>query len=217
MKILKNGKIILLFLIVLSLFYFNLENSENVDAKDNTFWVGVERQGKNSHQPEGPWCPEGAFLVAFDLDRRGNYSPHDSPVVGQAMCAIAKGPNDRWGFKTWVGIEKAGKNSHQAIRWCPQGTFLVAFDLDGPRNYSAHDSPVVGQALCASLAGSKRNGSSKCFWVGVENAGKSSHQPGKRWCPEGSFLVSFDLDGPRNLSPYDSPVVGQAMCCTLPE
>jgi len=115
-------------------------------------WAGVERAGINSHQPGPPWCPRGTFLVAFDLDRKPNSSPHDSPVVGQAMCAsIANRPQGAWGSCFWVGVDRAGINSHQpGPQWCPEGTFIVAFDLDGKGNYYPHDSPVVGQAMCCS-------------------------------------------------------------------
>lgn len=119
------------------------------------------------------------------------------------------------GRSFWVGVERAGINSHQPGRaWCPNGTFLVAFDQDGPRNYSSHDSPVVGQAMCASLAGRPQGAWRSCFWVGVNRAGINSHQPGQQWCPQGTFLVAFDLDSKANYAAHDSPVVGQAMCCS---
>jgi len=180
----------------------------------NSFWVGVQNAGINSHQPGRPWCPEGTFLVALDLDGPRNYNPHDSPVVGQAMCRRA---GQRWAEWNWFAVENAGINSHQPGRaWCPGGFFLVALDQDSRSNYSAHDSPVVGQAMCASLAGRNMGRWGSCFWTGVQSAGINSHQPGRAWCPQGTYLVALDLDGPRNYSPYDSPVVGQAMCCSLP-
>ena len=180
-----------------------------------SFWVGVERAGINSHQPGRAWCPNGTFLVAFDQDGPRNYSSHDSPVVGQAMCSSPRTPNNRWRSWKWVGVERAGINSHQPGRaWCPGGTFLVAFDLDRKANYSAHDSPVVGQAMCASLAGRPQGAWRSCFWVGVNRAGINSHQPGQQWCPQGTFLVAFDLDSKANYAAHDSPVVGQAMCCS---
>jgi len=188
-----------------------------VAGGSRSFWVGVERAGINSHQPGRAWCPNGTFLVAFDQDGPRNYSPYDSPVVGQAMCGTARTPNNRWGSLKWVGVERAGINSHQPGRaWCPGGTFLVAFDLDGPRNYSSRDSPVVGQAMCASLAGRRQGAWGSCFWVGVDRARINSHQPGRQWCPDGTFLVAFDLDSKSNYAPHDSPVVGQAMCCSPP-
>jgi hypothetical protein len=181
-------------------------------------WVGVESAGISSHQPvQRPWCPQGHFLVAFDLDGDRRYSPHDTPVVGQAMCCQANSWSNQWGTLAWYGVQKAGINSHQPGRpWCPGGSFLVAFDLDGDRNYSPHDAPLVGQAMCASLAGTPQGRWGRCFWVNVGKAGINSHQPVGPWCPEGTFLVAFDLDGDRRYSPYDAPVVGQAMCCSLP-
>jgi len=59
-----------------------------------------------------------------------------------------------WGSCSWEGVESAGINSHQQTPiWCPDGTFLTAFDLDQDSGSSAHDSPVIGQARCCSLAG----------------------------------------------------------------
>jgi len=204
-------------LIVFSALIFTMEFFfiKPLVAQDgNTFWVGVQNAGINSHQAGRPWCPEGSFLVALDLDGPRNLSPHDSPVVGQAMCRRA---GYRWSERNWFPVESSGINSHQAGRaWCPAGRFLVALDLDGPRNYSPYDSPIVGQAMYAGLAGRAANRWGSCFWVGVENAGINSHQPGRAWCPDGTYLVALDLDGPRDISPYDSPVVGQAMCCSLP-
>lgn len=114
-------------------------------------WVGVENAGINSHQPGQPWCSPGSFLVALDLDGPRNYSPHDSPVVGQAMCSSPAVNNPTWNNCRWVSVANAGINSHQpGPSWCPAGSFLVALDLDGPRNFAAHDTPIVGQARCCS-------------------------------------------------------------------
>lgn len=195
---------------VLSLFILGTASPKNAIAQQDYFWVGVDRAGINSHQLSRPWCPEGTYLVAFDLDSKRNYAPHDSPVVGQAMCRPDPSRSYRWGSTTRVGVETAGINSHQAgPPWCPQGTFLVAFDQDGPRHYRDTDSPVIGQAMCAAPANPAGRWGT-CFWVEVQN----SHQPGPPWCPEGTFLVAFDLDG--GPDPYDYPVVGRAMCCSLP-
>jgi hypothetical protein len=113
---------------------------------------------------------------------------------------------------TTRGVETAGINSHQKQgAWCAEGEFLVAFDLDGPRNYAPHDSPVVRQALCC------RAGTTwwDPRWEGVWQAQKNSHQPGDQWCPDGKFIIALDLDGPRNLDPHDSPVVGAAFCAGI--
>jgi hypothetical protein len=143
--------------IILALAFAIMSMAGFVDLKQavaqdsRSFWVGVERAGINSHQPGRPWCPNGTFLVAFDQDGPRNYAAHDSPIIGQAMCGSPRIPNSRWGSWKWVGVERAGVNSHQPGRaWCPGGYFLVAFDLDSKGNYAAHDSPVVGQAMCCS-------------------------------------------------------------------
>jgi hypothetical protein len=175
---------------------------------DVTLLVGVETAGINSHQP-GEWCPNGSFLVGLDLDRQGAYDPLDSPVVGQAECA---GTPWRWGPCSWVGVERAGINSHQALPWCPEGQYIVSLDLDrGPAGIDALDSPVVGQARCCPRAPAASSHWAECSWVGVQRAGINSHQP-HMWCPAGSLLAGMDLDrGPYD--PLDSPVVGQAYCC----
>jgi len=142
---------LILILVVLSM--LGLTGLETALAQ-NASWVGVETAGINSRQSGRAWCPDGAFLVALDLDGARNLSPYDSPVVGQAMCRLS---GSQWRWTGWVGVETAGINSHQPGRaWCPNGAFLVALDLDGPRNLSPHDSPVVGQALCASPTGPLR-------------------------------------------------------------
>lgn len=172
-------------------------------------WYPVQNANINSHQPGAPWCPPGEFIVALDLDGPRNYSAHDTPVIGQAMCS-SPSSNSQWGTLEWVDV---GTHSHQpGGPWCKRGMFIVSLDLDGPRNLSAHDSPIVGKAQCASSAGRPMDWSVEPRWVSVERAGINSHQPGPSWCPSGQFLVAIDLDSRSNYSPYDSPVVGQALC-----
>jgi hypothetical protein len=172
--------------------------------------VGVEIAGINSHQP-GEWCPNGYYLVGLDLDRQGAYDPLDSPVVGQAQCLFCGEPAP-WGPCSWVGVERAGINSHQAVAWCPEGQYMVSLDLDREGASDPLDSPVVGQARCCPRAPAASSHWGECSWVGVERAGINSHQP-HMWCPAGSYLAGMDLDrGPYD--PLDSPVVGQAYCCT---
>ena len=171
--------------------------------------AGVETAGINSHQP-GEWCPNGTFLVGLDLDRQGAYDPLDSPVVGQAYCYWALSP---WGPCSWVGVERAGINSHQALPWCPEGQYMVSLDLDRQGAYDPLDSPVVGQARCCPRAPAASSHWLECAWVGVERAGINSHEL-HAWCPEGSFLAGMDLDRQGAYDPLDSPVVGQAYCCT---
>ena len=173
-------------------------------------WRPVDRAGRiglNSHQPGPPWCAPGEFLSGLDLDAAGNFSAHDSPVVGQALCCSSGFGNWR-GAPFWMSVERAGVNSHQpGPPWCPAGAYLLSVDLDGDRRYAPHDAPVVGQAQCAYREGAG-NQWSECRWFGVGN----SHQP-EQWCAGGWFAVAYDLDGPRQYSPHDSPVVRQALCC----
>lgn len=120
-----------------------------------------------------------------------------------------------WSSCSWVGVETSGLNSHQAgPAWCPNGSFLVALDLDGDRSISAHDAPVIGQAQCCNLAGSTSQWNT-CSWFKVEQQGINSHQPLLAWCPNGSFITQIDLDADAASSANDSPVIGQVQCCTL--
>jgi hypothetical protein len=52
-----------------------------------------------------------------------------------------------------------------------------------------------------------------CAWERVFR----SHQQGQGWCPEGSFLTALDLEGDRNSSAHDAPLVGYARCCAPQE
>ena len=120
-----------------------------------------------------------------------------------------------WGGCAWVPVEQAGMKSHQpGPDWCAAGSFLVALDLDGSRDMSAHDAPVVGQARCCSLLGAPAAWES-CDWMPVQQAGINSHRPEQAWCPDGSYLTQLDLDAVGDASANDSPVVGQARCCRL--
>jgi hypothetical protein len=172
-------------------------------------WVGVESAGINSHQPV-TWCSNGSFVTGLDLDRQA-IDPLDSPVVGQAHCCpLAVGQFSNWGACSWVGVETAGINSHQAVAWCPDGSYITGLDLDR-QAIDPLDSPVVGQVQCCPMVAAQYSKWNSCSWVGVEKAGINSHQP-VTWCPNGSFLAGFDLDR-QAIDPLDSPVVGQALCC----
>jgi hypothetical protein len=173
-------------------------------------WKKVGAQ--ESHQPGPAWCLPGSFLTQFDLDGGSNLNPHDAPIVGQARCCRAQGFQlSQWGPCAWVDV--GGQRSHQpGPDWCPLGSFLTQFDLDGGSNLRAHDAPIVGRANCCQLLGGPPVARKfVCEWVRV--GAERSHQPGPDWCPEGSFLTQFDLDGESNLSPTDAPIVGQAKCC----
>ncbi len=164
-----------------------------------------------SHQAgDSGWCPDGFFLAALDLDSAPSLDPHDSPVVGQALCCRPPGEaRPAWGECSWVPV--GAQRSHQrGPEWCPPGSFLTRLDLDGDRKYSARDTPYVGQARCCRPAGSGRAGWSSSGWVPV--GGRKSHQAGPAWCPAGTYLTALDLDSEPGASAHDSPVVGAARC-----
>jgi serine/threonine protein kinase len=174
-------------------------------------WYPVEQGGINSHQPV-TWCPSGKYLTGLDLDGPRSLSDYDSPVVGQAQCCALAGMRyDRQPICNWEGVETAGINSHQPLQWCPDGRYMVGFDLDRQGSYSPMDSPVVGQARCCTLPDSRFNSWSSWGWLGVHQAGINSHQP-ETWCGNGSFLTGLDLDREGSYDAHDSPVVGQAFC-----
>jgi hypothetical protein len=177
-------------------------------------WEAVEIGGINSHQPAPVWCPDGTFLTGLDLDSDAASSEHDSPVIGQARCCSVSGfETVGWSSCAWVGVETAGINSHQPNpAWCPEGSFLTQIDLDADGASSAHDSPVIGQARCCTLAGMEAFAFGSTYWKGVETEGINSHQPSDDWCVDGGLLTQFDLDADGSLSGFDSPVIGQAKC-----
>ena len=72
---------------------------------------------------------------------------------------------------------------------------------------------MIGQAKCCSLQGAASSKWSACSWRPVAKRGLNSHQPFPDWCPDGTFLTQLDLDGDRDGSEYDEPVIGQARCC----
>jgi len=175
-------------------------------------WVTVHPT-INSHQPV-TWCPNGYFLTGLDLDREGSYDAMDSPVVGQAHCCpLSVAQFSPWGQCSWEPVEKAGKNSHQALVYCPNGQYLTGLDLDRIAT-DAMDSPGVGQGFCCPFGDPNKYLTwASCSWEKVEQAGINSHQRAT-WCPNGSFLAGLDLDREGSYDPLDSPVVGQAYCCT---
>jgi V8-like Glu-specific endopeptidase len=171
-------------------------------------WVPVEQAGINSHQPGPDWIPDGSFLVSLELDGNRDYSGGDTPVIGQVQYCTLDGAS--WGSSTWV---KVGAKSHKARpAWCPDGSYLTQVDLDGFPGADELDSPVVGQARCATIAGGDYGQWGSSYWKGVESEGINSHQPGEPWCLDGAFLTQYDLDRDDSLDPHDSPVVGRAKC-----
>ncbi len=125
----------------------NLQGNQ-ISSWGSCSWVGVQQAGVNSHQPSA-WCPEGSYLTGLDLDG-GPYGPMDSPTIGQAQCCSLPAPLSEWTACQWVGVESNSISSHQPNTWCPNGSFLVGFDLDQQGAYDPLDSPVIGQAYCCS-------------------------------------------------------------------
>jgi hypothetical protein len=175
-------------------------------------WVKVHPT-INSHQPV-TWCANGSFLTGLDLDREGSYDAMDSPVVGQAQCCpLSAAQFSPWGQCSWVKYGNSGIESHQAKPLCPNGQYLTGLDLDRLPT-DAMDSPGVGQGFCCPFGDPNKYLSwGSCAWVKVEQAGINSHQP-VTWCPNGSFMVGLDLDRKGSYDAMDSPVVGQAYCCS---
>jgi len=124
-------------------------------------------------------------------------------------------PQPKWSSCSWVLIGKGGKNSHQPTQLCPDGGFLTALDLDGDRNKSAHDTPVIGQALCCKVAGAANLKWGFSLWKGIEKAGIHSHSMSGTWCPQGHFITGIDQDACGNCDAKDSPVIGQVQCSKL--
>jgi len=112
-------------------------------------WVKVGNSGADSHQAKA-LCPDGRYLTGLDLDRYGGADPLDSPVIGQGFCCPFGDPNKytTWGSCSWVKVHPT-INSHQAVTWCPNGSFLAGLDLDRIAA-DAMDSPGVGQAYCCT-------------------------------------------------------------------
>jgi hypothetical protein len=164
-----------------------------------------------SHSRGESWCPDGAYLTAVDLDGGTRFSAHDGPIVGSARCcAPEESANVGWVSQDWHAV---GRRSHQqGAPWCPDKTYLTAIDLDADRELAAHDSPIVGYAQCSNPAGQVSSWINRCIWREV---GRRSHQQGGSWCSKGSYLVAFDLDGDREISPHDAPIIGRALCCPL--
>ncbi len=175
-------------------------------------WRPVGQAGINSHQPGPSWCQNGEYLSALDLDGYPNMAPHDSPIVGAAYCCGWSASNGWANIWPWTPVGTVGINSHQpGPAWCRYGSYLLAVDLDGPRNYQEHDSPIVGQALCATPIGA--GGWSSCIWREISPNAIGGFEQAGSWCDEDWFLVSWDLDAEHGYASYFSPIVGRAQCC----
>ena len=168
-----------------------------------------EKVFDGGHQPNN-WCPEGTFLTAIDLDSDHHHSSFDEPFVGAARCCAPNASKLDWASCSWNPI---GIKSHQKYgSWCAENKFLTCLDFDSDTSLDAHDSPIVGQAGCCALADMAPSGTQQCYWVEI---GDLSHKRSGGWCKPGFFLAAMDLDGDRNMSAYDAPVVGRSFCCPL--
>lgn len=120
----------------------------------------------------------------------------------------------RWGDCQWVGVEDAGLNSHQSTgTWCGEGTFMTQFAQTSNIGYQGPDSPTIGSAKCCTSGDMSAGGWTPCDWSLVEQAQISSLEPGAPWCPAGTFITQFNLDG--GVTAAEGPVIGAARCCGL--
>jgi hypothetical protein len=103
-------------------------------------WIEVGAQ--KSHQKGENWLPDGYFITQIDLDGCGACGAHDSPVIGRVgICEML---GCRWSDCRWVEVG-AQKSHHGGGNWLPDGYFITQLDLDGPKEYDAHDSPIIGR------------------------------------------------------------------------
>jgi hypothetical protein len=168
----------------------------------------VEQAGIHSYNAVR-YCPSGTFLTGLDLDSNELFEEY-SPEVGAAQCCAG---SVGWDWCMWVGIGDHGLDSLSAIDFCPDGTYVTGLQLSSEHGWDEWTSPVVYQAECCRMAEAQYLKWGSCSWVGVDKAGIDSHAR-ETWCPNGSFIVGFDLDADWNRDGKDSPVIGQAHCCT---
>ena len=117
-----------------------------------------------------------------------------------------------WRSCEWVPVETGGKNSHEKVQICPDGSYLTALDLDGDQSVSDFDTPLIGQARCCRIEGKEQEKWAESQWVPVEQKGLSSHSMSGSWCPQGSYITGIDLDSCSGCDPLDSPVIGAVQC-----
>jgi len=158
---------------------------------------------------------------------------HNTPLPGNMLTLVGYGVSGTGCSQPSVGKQKlslaATASDFARIMFRYNGQHVCPGDSGGPvLNSAGH---VVGVASWGNFSDEStyrptsfsynwifdipRLGWSSCSWVKVEQQGINSHQPGPAWCPDGSFLVAFDLDGDRAISAHDAPVIGQAQCCKL--
>jgi hypothetical protein len=182
-------------------------------ASAANYWSAVGVLASHNVGPD--WCPPGSFITQLDLDSYANLSGNDSPAIGQVKCVAPTypaGQNPKWGSCSWVKVGPAASHS-AGPDWGPNGSYLVQLDLDGDKNYSAYDTPFVGQAKFCKPQLPQAPAWGTCSWVKIGPV--ASHNPGAAWGPPGSFITQLDFDRDDSLSATDSPIIGQAKFCTL--
>ena len=167
-------------------------------------WINVGSQ--ESHGIRSTWLPNGYFITHIDLDGGNRYYAHDAPFIGRVKANNLVGVP--WNTCQWIEVGPI-KSHQQAYNWLPNGYYLTQIDLDGLREYSAHDSPTVGRVMACNLVGFTRWGD--CRWIEITPF--QSHQGSGEWCPPGYFMTQFDLDSDFNSTEFDSPVIGRIKCC----
>jgi hypothetical protein len=105
------------------------------------------RQGEMGEQAEKGL--QGSKGDKGDTGPRGYQGNSGSRGAIGPRGYVGKVP-DRWGSCVW-NIVGAQKSHGDKGNWCPDGYFITQFDLDGDKNYSAHDAPFVGRVKCCKL------------------------------------------------------------------
>lgn len=175
-------------------------------------WTSCEWQevgGLRSHQPTAAWCSDGRFLTQFDLDPESRALGQDSPIIGRAnCCTLTELESHRWQACSWHEVGASASHG-DGPPWCPEGSYLTQFDLDGGLGFGAHGAPIVGQARCCRLSDERYQSWGSSY---REDVGRQSHTQGDPWCPSGTLLTQIDLDTDRRLDAHNSPIVGRVQC-----
>jgi hypothetical protein len=139
-------------------------------------------------------------------------------TFGRGMCRptgfsdnwIRDVPESAWADCDWARVRQPDPATQAPTsEWIPDGSFLVALDLDlrpGPQDRS---DTVVGRVQHCALPGASWG---RCAWVTV---GQKSHAARSAWCADGSYLTQLVLDRPDSGSESDALVVSRARCCSL--
>ncbi|MFB3764714.1 MAG: trypsin-like serine protease [Methanotrichaceae archaeon] len=119
---------------------------------------------------------------------------------------------------SWGGISFSNQNTNN-IHSCPGdsgGPILnSAQHVVGVASWFDQDHSVYRPTSYSYnwIFGLPSPGWGTCSWVKI--GPQKSHQSDPNWCPGGSFITALDLDACGDCNPWDSPVIGQALCCKL--